>query len=131
MLLSIDLGMDGNLALAFETDFSRRATTVTDGRMPEEVHRLAKEHGLESVIARVAQVHSRLPVGGTYASASASPAPCDRYEAPEVRPQADGKIVKPKRDSWRGRRDVLSVYFQDLGRRRSRQMRAAPIEDRA
>jgi len=62
MLLSIDLGMDGNLALAFETDFSRRATTVTDGRMPEEVHRLAKEHGRESVIARGAQVYSRLLV---------------------------------------------------------------------
>ena len=91
--------MDGNLALAFETDFSRRATTVTDGRMPEEVHRLAKEHGLESVIARVAQVHSRLPVGGTYASASASPAPCDRYGAPEGTASGLRKNSEPKRDS--------------------------------
>ena len=97
--------MDGNLALAFETDFSRRATTVTDGRMPEEVHRLAKEHGLESVIARVAQVHSRLPVGGTYASASASPAPCDRYGASGLR-----KNSEPKRDSHGGAGEMSFRY---------------------
>ena len=48
MLLSIDLGMDGNLALAFETSLAeplRWPMASELVRIPEEVHRLAKEHG--------------------------------------------------------------------------------------
>ena len=71
-------------------------------RIPDEdVQRLAKEHGPESVIARVAQVYNRPIVGATYGTRALRflRHHAIDYGAPEGTASGLRKNSEPKRDS--------------------------------